>query len=302
MTGMDSNLFGRVDMAGPPRCVPLLVRVRILFGGALDAFGWFFLGFGLIFVWVFVSPSSLTEWYTFRGSLERAAGRVVGVEKTGISVGGSRGSPGTPVYACRYQFQGPAERTYEGVSFTTGLAHKAGQAVTVEFPKGAPGTSRILGARTAKTGPLGLISLIFPLVGMAALLGGIPGKVRGVRLLRDGVQTTGVLVDKAPTHTRINNRTVYKLTFEFTAADGGKHQAVAKTHLVEKLEAEPRERLLYDPYSPSRAVMLDAMPGSPRIDENGQIRVDSVLKTLAGLVIPAAVIVGHGAYLLSRLK
>jgi hypothetical protein len=142
---MDSNLFGRVDMAGPPRCVPLLVRLRVLFGGALDTFGWFFLGFGLI-------------------------------------------------------------------------------------------------------------------------------------------------------------RTVYKLTFEFAAADGRKCRAVAKTHLVEKLEGEPRERLLYDPYSPSRAVMPGAMPGSPRIDENGQIRVDSVLKTLAGLVIPAATIIGHGAYLLSRLK
>ncbi len=60
------------------------------------------------------------------------------------------------------------------------------------------------------------------------------------------------------------------------------------------------EPLLYDPGAPSRAVLLDELPGNPRIDENGQIRLDSPAKTLLALIVPSVVIIGHGCYLLSR--
>jgi len=43
----DSSSLRR--LAAPPRPVPLLVRLRLLFGGMVSQLGWFFLGFGTIF-------------------------------------------------------------------------------------------------------------------------------------------------------------------------------------------------------------------------------------------------------------
>ncbi len=44
--------------------------------GAFNQFGWFFFGFGLIFVWAFTLNCDLTSWHRFRGQLATAHGRV----------------------------------------------------------------------------------------------------------------------------------------------------------------------------------------------------------------------------------
>lgn len=74
------------------------------------------------------------------------------------------------------------------------------------------------------------------------------------------------------------------------------YEAVAKTHLPEKLEDHEEEPLLYDPMYPKSAVMLDNLPGAPKIDESGNIRAGSPIVVLLNLVIPLASIIGHGSY------
>ncbi len=75
---------------------------------------------------------------------------------------------------------------------------------------------------------------------------------------------------------------------------------MAKSHSPEILEDEVEEPLLYLPSDPSVVGLLDALPGSPRIDEDGQIRVESLLSTLLVTLAPGAVIFGHGIYAVSR--
>ncbi|HYV28317.1 MAG TPA: hypothetical protein VFA77_12335, partial [Candidatus Eisenbacteria bacterium] len=58
----------------PPRQVPLLIRLRLLFGGTSAQMGWFFLGFGMIFFWVFTRHADLTSWTRFHGKLATAEG------------------------------------------------------------------------------------------------------------------------------------------------------------------------------------------------------------------------------------
>jgi hypothetical protein len=60
-----------LNLAAPPRPVPLSVRVVILFGGFMNQFGWLFVGFGLIFVWVFTLRADVTSWFYFRGQTRR---------------------------------------------------------------------------------------------------------------------------------------------------------------------------------------------------------------------------------------
>ena len=145
-------------------------------------------------------------------------------------------------------------------------------------------------------GLFGLMPIIFPLVGLCLMTVGLRKGIRGNRLLAIGHQTTGKLKSKVATSTKINNRTVFKLTFEFTAADGIGYEAVGKTHKPEKLEDEAEEPLLYNPILPSYVVMLDALPGSPRIDANGDIRAGSPVTALMCLAIPTVTVLGHAGY------
>ena len=75
---------------------------------------------------------------------------------------------------------------------------------------------------------------------------------------------------------------------------------MAKTHRPEVLEDEEQELLLYDPSRPGYAVMLDNLPGNPRIDSAGDIRAGSAASALLVLVIPATALIGHGIYIYLR--
>ncbi len=286
-----------LNLAGPPRDVPLLVRIRILFGGFLNQFGWFIFGFGLVFVWAFTVNADLTSWNRFRGPLDTNEGKVLYSEKTKFSAGGSKHRKGTPVYAIHYTFTGPDGAEYKGLSFNTGRQLKEGQKVTIEHLQGNPQISRIKGMRRKPVGFAGLIPVLFPFVGLLLIFGGIRKGLKANRLLALGEQTTGRLKSKEKTKTEVNKKPVYKLTFEFNTPEAMTYEAVAKTHDTAKLEDQAQEPLLYDPIRPSYAVMLDDLPGNPRIMENGTIHAGPAANTIKVLIIPLATIIGHGIYI-----
>jgi len=287
---------GRFTLAGPPRSVPLAVRAALLFGGFLNQFGWGFFGFGMIFVWVFGMRTDPLAWRDFAGDLQQVQGVVTRCEDTGASVGGSEHSRGTPIYAHHFRFEVNGQ-SYEGVSYTVGTQTKPAQAVTVEFPPGNPARCRIRGMQTAMFPPWLLLICIFPVVGFCFLTAGFLRGRRAIRLLKEGLVARGALRSKEPTNTRINRRTVYKLTFAFQDELGQTHEAVARTHEPERLEDDAEEPLLYDPVHPSRATLLDHLPGAPRIDDMGQIQTQSSARAMLTLVLPTITVIGHGLYL-----
>jgi hypothetical protein len=229
-----------LNLAGPPRDVPLSVRLRVLLGGFLNQFGWFFFGFGLVFVWAFTVNADLTSWYRFRGHLDTAQGKVLYSEKTKFSAEGMRRKP---------------------------------------------------------IGFAGLIPVLFPVFGLLLISGGIKKGIKANRLLALGEQTTGRLKSKEKTNTKVNKKPVYKLTFEFNTSEGMTYEATAKTHDTAKLEDQTQEPLLYDPMRPYYAVMLDDLPGNPRIMENGNIHAGRAANTIKVLVIPLVTIIGHSIYI-----
>lgn len=280
-----------LNLAGPPRSVPLLVRAKVLLGGFHTQFGCAFVGFGMVFVWTFTLNADLTSWYHLRGRLETAQGTVLRSQKTSLS------EDDTPIYANHYSFTGPDEVEYKGVSYATGRELNEGRKVRVEYRPGKPLMSRIKGMRRSPIGLFGLGPVIFPLAGLSFMIVGLRRGIRGNRLLKIGRQATGRLKSKVRTGEKINDRNVYKLTFEFTTTDGTSHEAIGKTHMPAKLEDEAAEPLLYDPRRPSYAAMLDALPGSPRIDENGKIRAGSAGAALVCLVLPIVTVLGHAGYI-----
>jgi hypothetical protein len=280
--------------SGPPRHVPAGTKLHLLFGGFLNQFGWIFFGFGLIFVWTFTLEADLTGWLVFRGKLQTAPGVITTSTETNMSVNER------PVYRYDYRFSHDGV-DYTGRSYQTGGGIKDNRAVTVEFPAESPENSRIQGMRRGMIGLFGLMPVIFPVIGLCFMAGGIRKGVKAIRLLRYGELAGGQLVDKQRTGVEINHQPEYKLTYAFTAADGQSYQAVAKDHQPARLEDEAVEPLLYDSMKPTDAVLLDNLPGWPRVDGMGQIVTQGrALPVL--LLLPLATVAGHGVYWWLRLN
>ena len=288
------------DLDLHPREVPFSVRYQLMFGGFFNQFGWFFLGFGLVFFWIFTLNAEFSSLYYFRGELETAPGTVLVTEPTSFSEGGSKHSRGRRIYAMHYSFSPLGEGEYGGTSYATGERFRKGDSVTVEYPKGNPSVSRIQGMRRAILSSWAALVGIFPLVGGGFIIAGLRNGIKANRLLANGKVGVGVLKSKVPTNTRINNQTVYKLTFEFAAEDGMTYEVITRTHIPSRLQDEKKERLLYDSFRPSYAVMLDNLPGSPTIDERGEIHAERWGKALLVLIVPFLSIAGHSAYVCWR--
>ena len=282
----------RYGLAGLPRPVPLGIRLGVRFGGVLNQVGWLVVAIGMIFVWIFVVNADFSQWFGFDGELQTVVGEVIDSQATNSTENDER------VFVHQYRFA-VAGQTLQGTSYATGKQIQPGQRVTIEFPKGDPTNSRIQGMRTKMFGPFAAIAGIFPIIGLGLIFFGMIRAGKRLRLLRNGQQTTGTLMGKRATSMRVNSRHVYKLTFQFTAADGQNYEAIARSHRPENL-SEKDEPLLYDPIFPNRATLLAHLPGSPEIDETGQIRSKRPGRAGWVLIAPVVTLAGHGAYAFVR--
>ena len=279
-------------LARPPRHVPILLRLRLLFGGFMNQFGWFFFGFGMIFFWVFALNTDPMAMFVFRGKLENADGKVLEAIQTNLSVGGSENSDGTPVFRYPYEFEFDGQ-TYLGESYTVGKKKNRDDKVKIEFPPGRPQRSRIEGMGTAAFSSIALFVVIFPFVGICFIIPGFLFGWKAARLMHVGEYTTGKLVKTERTNTEINNKAVYKLTFEFQTESGETRNAIAKTHQTENLKDDENEPLLYDPMNPEKATLMDHLQGQPRFTPEGEIKGSGAITTMLCLIVPLLSAVGH---------
>jgi hypothetical protein len=221
---------------------------------------------------------------------------VTAVESTNASENDS------PVYLVAYQFVAPDGTTHTGTSYTTGLVYEPGDRVTVEFGLRHPEDSNLKGARRAMFGPGALFTVIFPAIGLVFVVVGMWDGVKANQLLRSGRLALARLRSAEGTNASVNNRPVIKLVFEFVAHDGTPHAVTIRTSLPEPLEDEAEEIVLYDTGDPDYAVMLDGLPGPPRLTAQGELEPASFLRAAAVSAVPLLTIFGHGLYLLTRVS
>ncbi len=286
-------------LAPPPRNVPLSVRLGTLLGTPLGCFSWFFIGFGMIFVWVFGIEADFSSPLFLLGK-RTAAGTVIGTEKTGYEAGEGESSP---VVAYRFFFTASDGARIESTSYTekhTGV--QAGSAVTVEYLALKPSISRIEGMGRAPLSIFAAFTLLFPILGLAMLIRDMRYAFRALRLLRVGRLAYGIGKAKTATGERINDKRVYEYVFEFQADDLQTYQMKARSSATDALEDELHERVLYDPTDPPTAVMFDTLPGPPVIDSSGSFRAPARawLGIVLLAVVPVATVVGHGIYIYNR--
>ena len=273
-----------------PRSLTPAFTVRVLFSGWVGQFGWLFCAFGMLFVAVFDPASSIEEWFAFRGEIHTAEGVATGYDRTNTTINDVR------VFETGYRFSMPDGREITDVSFATGSWMEPGDFVIVEYVDGDIPPSRIAGMRRSSGGSMALLVVTFPVIGLLLGLSSVFYRLRHLDLLKSGTLTTGTLRSSTPTSTRINNRPVMRLTFEFEAASGGMFEAVAKTHEPSRMEDEARELILYAPRDPAKAMVLDELPSQPRVDEDG------VFHPTASRLPAALYLLLPGVFLLELLR
>ncbi|MBK8206016.1 MAG: hypothetical protein IPK87_04375 [Planctomycetes bacterium] len=278
------------------RGVPLSVYAVSLFGGFANLFGSIWLSISMVAVWVFVPMTDVSSLWRFSGEMVQASGRVIAIESTGYSEGGTDDTPGTPVFAVRYQFTDSRGVVHQGMSYTLGAMYAPDGPVSVEYRADDPKTSRIVGARTSPA-PIWvlLIIMIFPTIGVVFLFFGLREGIRRTSLLGSGKLARGKLVSKSPTNTSINNQRVYKFEYEFEAEDGSRHISVARTHETNRLQDEETEQILYHPRNPSRSYVVDALPAGVTIGPEGRFRAPHPVRTL-GILLPPLILLAVNAF------
>ena len=146
-----------------------------------------------------------------------------------------------------------------------------------------------------------LLILLFPAIGLTMMTVGVRKGLRGLRLLTHGIPAQGRFVGQTATNVHINDTPVMAMTVEFKTVDGRTARCVAKTHDTRALRDDAEEPLVYDPEDPSVAVLLDDLPGRPRIPEDGVVRsLDGKVWHL--LFVPVATLLMHTVWTILSLK
>jgi hypothetical protein len=269
-------------LAPPPRRVPGRLRTLLYLGGHVAPLGWFFVMVGSILLW---SIGANADWsaLTVHGPYDHYQGEVL---RSHVSVSGDHHHQKSVEVTFRYLVDDTLQM---GTSYGDGDRPREGEQVTIEVPRGHPGDAVVVGMRRRRV-PFFVIPLllVFPLVGLGIAGHRMRSGRREVRLLAEGRLAHGKLVHREVTRVRVNDRDVQKLSFDFEDERGRVHRAVVRTHYPAKLLDDALEPLVYDPLSPARVALLDALPGTPRLDASGQLVFDgSPWTLLAAVALPA---------------
>lgn len=236
------------------RNIPFFIQFKIIFGNPIAIIGIAFFVMGTIFLFIFGSMVDFND-LRFNEHSPITKGVILKVEATNASVNEQT------VIKYTYQYTTPDSQINKGESHTVDAIYEKGAQVDIEYLDSDYTISRIKGMQKGTFGAFILLPIsIFSVIGFLFLFFMILKGVKNINILKHGRLAYGKLINKEATNTKINDQTVYKLTFEFKAHDGEIYQAVAKTHRPYLLEDEENEKLFYMPKKPEDAVMVDALP------------------------------------------
>ena len=264
---MRDEFLAVTRLAAAPRVIPASLQVQVLLGGTASQIGWFLLGFGSIFFWVFACKTDLSGWQFRQGHVARTSGISLGCQKTGFREGDEH-LPRSVVYRNLYRYAVDGQ-TLRGASYSLGQCVSRGS-VTVEYLLLDPATSRIIGMRRRPLSPWAALAAIVPAVGLTMVLVGIFRGRGKLKLLCRGLPASGHLIQKLETNSRTMGRADFLMTFEFTTQYGLIAQTKIFTNQPEPLESEPETLVLYDPAKLSGGLLFRSLPGEVSIGRDGQ--------------------------------
>lgn len=288
----------------PPRHVHWNISVCELFGG-IAQLGWFALGFGLMFVWVFTLKMDFSQ-PVFWGGADILPGKILKSEGTKFSIDRSA------VYGFTYTFKDSKGIPQKGISYSNWQRYKPGDTCIIEVARFNNSLTRIQGTGRTPVGLFGLFPVLFLIIGLMMVLSRFRKGFRTIRLLSKGCfayasythteKASDLIKTRArssPKATEENGRIVYRVYHTFETIDGQKYEIYTDTSYPKDLHDQKQELLVYNPNNPSDAILLDSMISKIRPAENGQLVIHGMkpLSALLFLIIPILTIAGHGWYI-----
>jgi len=272
----------RPPLAPAPRAIPTSLRYRVLLGGFLPIIAWPMLAIGGFLSTVFTGNSEFATGYRFAGELAEVEGHVTATDETNMR------HNNRTVMEVRFDYRVQG-KDLASRSFTRERVPEVDSSVVVEYRIDEPQIARIKGMGSAPFPALSSITMLFPTVAIVFLMiAYFRGKKR-VQLMREGMSAWGLLTDKEPTNTRINNQRVHKLTFAFVDDNGEQRTATDRTHKSEFYSDQIARHVLWDPHS-QESCIVELIPGKPKIHDGLWLPIANVRLLL--VFLPAIIAFG----------
>lgn len=227
--------------------------------------GCFSLGLGMVFL-LFCTPFMvlLFPWRIHHdirmatSTVLKAEGRVTAAPDSNMTINE------VPVYRTEFVFSVDGEE-WDGVSYSRGRRYVVGHEVVVEYVEGMPYIARIEGTGLTY-GWFGVFMLLFPLAGIALMLGGVHAYRKKTRILRMGTFAAGRVTEVARTNVTVNEQPQFRIDVGFALPDGTEQTTSFKTtnrkdidHARARKDSGEVVGVLYDPDSPSDSIMVDTL-------------------------------------------
>ena len=250
----------------PPRSVPLSTRLAILFGGALGgSVGWPFLMLGTFGASHVLKPEMVEDLIMTVAPTEVAKGEVLGSAPTNASANNE------PIYRIRFEFTPKEGRPLQSAGYVVSGPPPSGTPLEVEYLAWDPKVARPTRGTRSLMGMWSLLVLLFPAIGASIVVPAFLRGLRNVRLLVEGEVAKARRSARRPLNMYVNRKQVFEYEFTFEDRQGKLHRTKHKSLRVPELEDDELELVIYDPWKPDRACIVDSLPGGAKIDRFGQV-------------------------------
>jgi hypothetical protein len=236
--------------------IPLRIRLLHNFGRTSFITGFLFALIGLVFVVFFSFELNWKILLAGKNDFGPVSARITGSDETQYTVNDN------PLYEYHYRYSVNGGDPYEGTFLEFPGVYRTGQSITAEYLLDDPGISRISGKDRRN------FDKIMFLAGIGALLTGtfflypsIRKTRRERKILMSGLPAQGKLIHAEPTNLTVNEQTVYNLTYEYSTDREKSQKFSIRSHLIRNFSEDHSESIIYDPRKPSRAVIIDTLPG-----------------------------------------
>jgi hypothetical protein len=236
--------------------IPLRIRLLHNFGRTSFVIGFLF---GIIGLSLVIYFSFELNWkILFAGKSDFAQSNATITE----SIETQYSADDVPLYEYRYRYSPDGRNTHVGSFLEYGGTYRIGQQIRIEYLTDSPEVSRFSGTDRRNFDEIMFLAGIGSLlVGFFFLYPSIRKTRRERKILIFGLPARGKLISAEPTQMKVNEQPVYKLTYEYSTGKNKSQKFSIRSHMIRNLSEEHFEKLVYDPRKPSRALVIDTLPG-----------------------------------------
>ena len=236
--------------------VPFRIHILLLFGRTSFIIGFLFTLIGMVFIVYFSMQLNWSILFAGKKDLVTTSGIITSLNETQYNVNENT------LFEYRYRYFDREQIQYYGFFLEYAKAYEPGQEIRIEYLKETPGVSRFTGKDRQNYDQIMFLAGVGSIIiGFLFLYPSIRRSRKERKIIMAGRPVEGKLVYAEPTNLRVNEQPVYKLTYEYATSHEDIQRFSVRSHLIRNISDDHKEILIYDPRHPSRALVVDTLPG-----------------------------------------